>query len=103
MSLPSLRVVIVIVSTTASKDPSTDATGKLLRSLFASDSGTGSATWDVVGTEIVSDDRDEIHSTFSALLNGAKPELIVTTGGTGFAVSDITPEVRSPSFYKILC
>ncbi|HWC31546.1 MAG TPA: MogA/MoaB family molybdenum cofactor biosynthesis protein [Actinomycetota bacterium] len=48
------------------------------------------AGFDVVRTETVSDDRDAISSALRELAEAAG--LVVTTGGTGLAPSDVTPE-----------
>lgn len=90
MSQP-LKVAILIVSTTASKDPSTDAAAQTLRSVFQED---GSGRWDVIETKIVADSVLEIQRQIMLWTDAADSvNLIVTTGGTGFAVSDQTPEV----------
>jgi gephyrin len=87
-----LKAAILIVSTTAAKDPSADASADVLRSIFQ-DQGAGK--WEVTQTEIVSDDVLAIQRLVVALADGPDAvNLIVTTGGTGFAVADGTPEVR---------
>ena len=95
MSFPVLRAAILVVSTTASKDPSTDAAGPALQSVFDTD---GDGKWSVTATQIVSDDEEQIKNQILAWTDSKKKaeeqvNLIVTTGGTGFAISDITPEV----------
>lgn len=100
MSQP-LRAAILIVSTTVSKGLTTDATEQTLRSVFEEE-GTGG--WDVVDVQAVEDNALQIQKHITGWTDGAnRVNLIVTTGGTGFAVSDQTPEVRStnaltPSF-----
>lgn len=91
-----LNAAIIIVSTTASKDPSSDVSGNLLTESFTANSTAESTTWQVVARRIVSDDREEIQGALTTLLEGPnKLNLIVTTGGTGFAITDITPEVSN--------
>lgn len=91
----TLKAAILIVSTTAAKDPSTDAAAQTLQSVFHED---GAGRWDVVETNIVSDSAVEIQRQIMSWTDGASTvNLIVTTGGTGFAVSDQTPEVRRES------
>lgn len=85
------RAAILIVSTTASKDPSTDASAQILRDVFEAQ-GTGK--WEVSQTAIVSDDVLAIQRHVTAMADGPDAaNLIITTGGTGFAVTDGTPEV----------
>jgi len=91
-----LNAAIIIVSTTASKDPSSDVSGNLLTESFAANSTAESTTWQVVARRIVPDDREEIQGALTTLLEGPnKLNLIVTTGGTGFTITDITPEVSN--------
>lgn len=91
MSQP-LKAAILIVSTTASKDPTTDAAGQTLKSVFQEE---GAGRWDVVETKIVADSIVQIQKQILLWTDAADDSvnLVVTTGGTGFAVSDQTPEV----------
>ena len=86
-----LTATILIVSDTASKDPSTDRAGATLAEIFAADGG---GAWDVPVTKIVPDDVLEIQRNILQWTDGDDfVNLIITTGGTGFAVKDRTPEV----------
>lgn len=42
---------------------------------------------------LVSDEKDEIYSSFKKCLNNNEVDFIITTGGTGISSRDITPEV----------
>lgn len=87
-----LKAAILVVSTTAAKDPSTDASAEVLRNVF---SDQESGKWDVSKIEIITDDVTSIQRQIMAWTDGPDAvHLIVTTGGTGFAVADGTPEVR---------
>lgn len=94
MSGSPLKVALLIVSTTAARDPSTDASGDILRNVFEQEGG---GKWEVAGTEIVPDDVAQIQRQIMlwADSSGQGINLILTTGGTGFAVSDNTPEVST--------
>ncbi|KAK1834318.1 molybdenum cofactor synthesis domain-containing protein [Podospora conica] len=98
-SNPTLKAAVLIVSTTAAKDPSTDAAGAILRDVFDQDGG---GQWSVVATQIVSDDIEQIKHQITAWTDPpADPvNLIITTGGTGFAISDQTPETVSSLLHK---
>lgn len=88
-----LTAAILVVSTTASKDPSTDASTSVLRNVLKEDGG---GKWEVKSEGIVSDDALAIQQQIMRWTDEADPvNLIITTGGTGFAVSDTTPEVWS--------
>ncbi|KAK0745097.1 MoaB/Mog domain-containing protein [Apiosordaria backusii] len=99
---PALRAAILVVSTTAAKDPSTDAAEATLRSVFEQDGGN---QWTVAGTQIVSDDIAEIQHQVALWTDPVDKghdiiNLVVTTGGTGFAVADCTPEAVSAILHK---
>lgn len=94
MSNPVFRAAIVVVSVTASKDPSTDASIATLKGVFDKE---GAGKWEVSETRIVTDDVLEIQRTITSWTDAENPvNVIITTGGTGFAVQDVTPEVCEP-------
>ncbi|KAL1877845.1 hypothetical protein VTK73DRAFT_8372 [Phialemonium thermophilum] len=97
-SYTSLRAAILVVSTTAARDPSTDAADATLRDVFKKDGG---GRWLVTETKIVSDVVSQIQHQIMLWTDTADPvNVIVTTGGTGFAVTDQTPEAVTPLLHK---
>ena len=93
-----LRAAILVVSETASRDPSTDKCIPTLQEVFTN---AGNDQWDVVATEIVSDNVLAIQKTIRGWTDGPEPiNLIVSSGGTGFATKDVTPEVWCASQHK---
>ena len=87
----SLTAALLIVSTTASKDPSSDSSASILRNVVNED---GAGKWKVAAEHIVADDVIQIQKKVMEWSDGPNAvNLIITTGGTGFAVSDGTPEV----------
>ena len=54
-----------------------------------------SKPFELVEEFIVADERSEIEQALRAALAHTDIELIITSGGTGFAVRDITPEVTA--------
>jgi gephyrin len=92
MSQTGLQAAILIISNTAAQDPSTDKSESVLRDTFEED---GDGKWGILETKIVPDDVLQIQRQIQRWTDGADgPNLILTTGGTGFAVADHTPEVR---------
>jgi gephyrin len=90
MSESKLRAAILVVSTTASRDPSQDTSGRILKDVFDED---GAGQWEVVYNEIVGDVVLDIQRTITQWTDHNNPmNLIITTGGTGFATFDNTPE-----------
>ncbi|KAI1420944.1 molybdenum cofactor synthesis domain-containing protein [Xylaria sp. FL1777] len=94
-----LRVALLIISTTAAKDPSTDASQLALSDVLDREGG---GKWELVDTKIVSDVVTQIQRQIMLWADVAAEDvnLIVTTGGTGFATSDNTPEAVSALLHK---
>ncbi|KAF2873375.1 hypothetical protein BDV95DRAFT_566843 [Massariosphaeria phaeospora] len=94
MSNNKLQAAILVVSETASRDHSTDRCIPVLRDVF---DGIGNGQWEVAFTEIVPDSVLDIQKSIQSWADCQKPlNLIVTSGGTGFATKDVTPEAVSP-------
>ncbi|KAI1399507.1 hypothetical protein F4819DRAFT_464815 [Hypoxylon fuscum] len=99
MSSTTLRVALLIISTTAAKDPSTDASQGVLSDLLEKEGG---GKWELIDTKIVSDVVTQIQRQIMLWTDVAAEtiNLILTTGGTGFAVADNTPEAISALLHK---
>ncbi|KAJ4164925.1 hypothetical protein LMH87_006578 [Akanthomyces muscarius] len=94
----SLTAAILIVSTTAALDPLTDASAAVLREVLDID---GAGKWTVADEKIVSDNVIDIQKQIMQWTDGPDaPNFIITTGGTGFAVSDATPEAVASLLHK---
>lgn len=52
--------------------------------------------YEVTSKAIVPDDADTIQKTLRSWIDGSssRVDLVLCTGGTGFGVRDVTPEVR---------
>jgi gephyrin len=86
-----LRAAIVIVSQTAFADPSTDRTIPLLSQTLASDRTT---RWTTTH-QFLPDDLGLIRDTVTSICDRWADDpvnLLLTSGGTGFAQNDWTPE-----------
>ena len=93
-----MQAAIVIVSDTASSDPSSDKSGSILRDVFANEGGD---QWTVRIPHIVRDDILDIQNAIMTLCDEEDyVNVLVTTGGTGFAVKDNTPEAVKPLLHK---
>lgn len=89
-----LKPAILIVSDTASQNPSTDKSIDALSTLLASE---GVNTWDEPVTKIVPDNVVDIQRAICVWADSEDPvNLVLVSGGTGFAVKDYTPEVCLP-------
>lgn len=81
------RVGVLTVSDRASRGEAEDVSGPELARLVEDVLG-----WEVVCTAVVPDDRDRIAETLRRWADEEGLALIFTTGGTGFAPRDVTPE-----------
>ncbi|KAL7271052.1 hypothetical protein RUND412_006216 [Rhizina undulata] len=99
MASTTLTVGLIVVSTTAFKKESTDTTTDLLHNFFDS-SSSGSVLWKFSESIIVPDEAQAIKDAVIGFTDFKGYNLVVTTGGTGFAVTDITPETVKPLLSK---
>lgn len=81
-----LRAAVVTVSTSRARDGGSDESGDALVALVSEMEGT------LAGRDLVGDDRDAIEGCLRRWADGGACDLILTTGGTGFAAADVTPE-----------
>jgi molybdopterin adenylyltransferase len=81
-----IRAAVVTLSDKASAGLRADASGPLLCELLE---GIGAITSDAV---VIPDDQPTIERTLAELADSGEIDLILTTGGTGLAPRDRTPE-----------
>lgn len=81
------RVGILTISDRSARGERSDASGPLIRSMVIE-----RLKWDVAIEQIVPDERSIIRDTLIAWCDDLRLNLILTTGGTGFAPRDVTPE-----------
>lgn len=65
--------------------------------------------WQIAETKLVRDDMGEIAAAMAGLADGGKLDLILSTGGTGLAPRDVTPEAarsiadrEAPGFGEVM-
>jgi len=89
-SLPfhPLRIAVLTVSDT--RDEDSDRSGALLVERLTK------AGHQPVGKEIVTDDVEAIRARVQAWAHDPEVDVIISTGGTGFAPRDVTPEAVKP-------
>jgi len=83
-----LRIAILTVSDT--RDETSDRSGALLAQRLTD------AGHELADRAIVRDDVEEIQAVLRAWVERDDVEVVVTTGGTGFAPRDVTPEAVRP-------
>ncbi len=82
------RVGILTISDRSARGERADASGPVIRALVEEQ-----LHWTVAEQRIVPDERDAIQEILLYWCDDLHLNLILTTGGTGFAPRDITPEV----------
>ncbi|OJJ97060.1 hypothetical protein ASPACDRAFT_33349 [Aspergillus aculeatus ATCC 16872] len=94
----TLKAAILVVSDTASQEPSTDKVGDALTHVLST---AGPNTWDQPVIKIVPDSVLDIQRAICDWTDGPNwVNLICVSGGTGFATKDITPEAVSPLIHR---
>jgi molybdenum cofactor synthesis domain-containing protein len=82
-----IRVGILTVSDLSARGERPDEGGPLIARIVADQFG-----WDCSLAAIVPDELDQIRDTLIDWADSGRADLILTTGGTGFAPRDVTPE-----------
>jgi len=86
LNVTTLRFAILTISDRSSRGERPDASGPALAELVQSKG------WRVVKQDIVPDEMEAIQETFLTWSDSGEVDVILATGGTGFAPRDVTPE-----------
>lgn len=81
-----LRFGVLTVSDRSSRGERPDLSGPALVELVTAQG------WKVIRTAILPDDLSDLRATLSAWADEGGVDVILTTGGTGFGLRDVTPE-----------
>jgi molybdenum cofactor biosynthesis protein B len=87
-----LRIAVLTVSDTRTEE--TDKSGALIAERL-----TG-AGHELAGKAIVRDEVEAIRAQVNAWVSDDRVDLLISTGGTGFAPRDVTPEAVKPLFRR---
>lgn len=87
-----LRIAVLTVSD--SRTEKTDTSGALLTERLTA------AGHELAGKAIVTDDVEAIETRVRSWVDEANVDVIIATGGTGFAPRDVTPEAVRPLFQR---
>ena len=93
-SLPFLPLAIAVLAISDTRDEESDRSGALLASRIEQ------AGHRLAGKTIVRDDVEEIRRQIGAWVADPAVDVVITTGGTGFAPRDVTPEAVRPLFRR---
>jgi molybdopterin adenylyltransferase len=94
--LGALRVALVTVSDSAATGTRPDRSGPAVAERCRA------LGWEVVASEILSDDRPGIEARLAGLADSGSADLILTTGGTGLGPRDSTPEATAAVCEKLV-
>ena len=89
-----MKAAIITVSDGCYHDKREDTSGRKLAEMLTENQ------WEVLSTHIVPDELSRIQAQVRQLSQDAQIDLIVTTGGTGLAPRDVTPEAIRPLLEK---
>ncbi|MGV6875691.1 molybdenum cofactor biosynthesis protein B [Pseudochelatococcus sp. B33] len=89
-TLPFLPLNIAVLTVSDTRDAESDTSGGLLAARLTAAGHT------LADRQIVTDDVDAIRAVVSAWAEDPGVDVIITTGGTGFAPRDVTPEAVAP-------
>ncbi len=82
----NVRVAILTISDSAANGTRPDASGPALHAHCV---GLG---WNIIAESVIPDECEQIASALSAWADHHTADVILTTGGTGIAARDVTPE-----------
>ena len=82
-----MDVKFAIVTASDTRDLAQDTAGAALESLI-----TENPTWTVVSHVVVKDDRESLGAAIVAACDEAGANIVLTCGGTGLSLRDVTPE-----------
>ncbi|HEV8129849.1 MAG TPA: MogA/MoaB family molybdenum cofactor biosynthesis protein [Acidobacteriota bacterium] len=84
-----MKVAIITISDGCFRGTRVDASGRVLKEAIKA------AGWEVISHELLPDELDVLAARFREVCDQQKPQLLVTTGGTGLGPRDVTPEATS--------
>jgi molybdopterin adenylyltransferase len=95
-SLPFHPLRIAVLTVSDSRDEESDKSGALLAERLTS------AGHELAAKRIVRDDVEAIRAQVRSWVDNEGVDVIISTGGTGFAPRDVTPEAVKPLFRRAM-
>ncbi len=91
-----MRVAILTVSDKGSRGERVDESGKIIKEMMEKEGN------EVVFYQVIPDEKRLIAKDLRILVDNEKVDLILTTGGTGFSLRDVTPEATLSVIDKVV-
>jgi molybdopterin adenylyltransferase len=82
----AMRIGILTISDKGSRGERADTSGAAIREMMVGIGG------EIARAAVVPDERDQIAETLRSWCDGGGIDVLLTTGGTGLAARDVTPE-----------
>ncbi len=92
--LAGRNAVVITLSDRAAAGEYEDKSGAVLKDILSAHGAN------VADYKVIPDDVATIQKTIQEIIDTKKPHLIITTGGTGVAGRDVTPEALRPLFNR---
>jgi molybdenum cofactor biosynthesis protein B len=93
-SIPFIPLRFAVLTVSDTRDETTDKSGNLLASMI------GQAGHLLADRAIVTDDAKKIRKQVKKWIKDPEVDVVISTGGTGFAERDVTPDAVAPLFDK---
>jgi molybdopterin adenylyltransferase len=94
--MTKMRVGVLTVSDKGSRGEREDMSGAAIRELVVGNGG------EVVRSQVTPDEREQIGAVLRAWCDGGDLDVVLTTGGTGLAARDVTPEATLDSAERLV-
>jgi molybdopterin adenylyltransferase len=91
-----VRIAVITVSDSVTRNERADATGPALAALCTEHG------WRVLSRHVVSDDEEPLRMLMASLADRDELDVILTAGGTGLGPRDSTPEATSAVCSKLV-
>lgn len=89
-----IRVGILTISTRSARGERPDASGPALADAISREG------WQVLRMTVIPDDLEKISKVLVEWSDSGEMDIILTTGGTGFSPSDVTPEATQAVIHR---
>lgn len=89
-----IRTAVITISDKGARGERKDLSGPVIKEIMESQGA------EIVSEEIIADEKEAIKNSLAEISDQNKADLILTTGGTGFAERDITPEATAEIIEK---
>jgi len=91
-----MRVAVITISDSVSRNERQDATGPAVAALCTE------LGWRVLSRHVVSDDEEPLRLLLASLADRDELDVILTAGGTGLGPRDVTPEATAAICLKLV-